>query len=220
MNVSQDQVAQYLRDHPEFFAQRGDLLTQLTVPSPHGGQAVSLGERQLQVLREKSRGLEDRMREMIRYAEDNDAISDKVFSLATKLNAARNLEAVLQTVYHDLRERFSVPHVALRIWGTVLSPDQPECEPVTPDLEQQVAALSGPRCGAEVPAEVRAWFAGAGTHLNSFALLPLGSGDSPGGVRGLLVLGSEDAHRFYPEMGTFYLNWIARQSSAAIARHF
>lgn len=220
MNVSQDQVARYLQDHPEFFAQRGDLLTQLTVPNPHGDQAISLGERQLQVLREKSRALEERMREMIRYAEDNDAISGKVYSLAAKLNAARNLEAVLQTAHHDLRERFLVPHVALRIWGTVLSPDLPECAPVSPDLEQQVAALSGPRCSAEVPAEVRAWFAGAGVHLGSFALLPLGGDEAQGGVRGLLVLGSEDVHRFYPEMGSFYLGWIARQLGAAIARHF
>ncbi len=220
MNVSQEQVARYLQDHPEFFAQRGDLLSQLTVPNPHGDQAISLGERQLQVLREKSRALEERMREMIRYAEDNDAISDKVYALATKLNAARNLEAVLQTVYHELRERFAVPHVVLRIWGTVLSPDQPECVPVSPDLEEKVAALSGPRCGAEIPAEVRGWFAGVGAQLGSFALLPLGAGESQGGVRGLLVLGSEDVHRFYPEMGSFYLGWIARQLSAAIARHF
>ncbi len=220
MNVSQDQVARYLQDHPEFFAQRGDLLTQLSVPNPYGDQAISLGERQLQVLREKLQALEARMREMLRYAEDNDAISAKVYALAAKLNAARNLEAVLQTTYHDLRERFSVPHVALRIWGTVLSPDQPEFSPVSQELEQQVAALATPRCGAEVPAEVRAWFAGVGAHLNSFALLPLGDPESQGGMRGLLVLGSEDAQRFYPEMGSFYLDWIARQLSAAIARHF
>lgn len=223
MNVSQDQVARYLQDHPEFFAQRGDLLTQLTVPNPYGDQAISLGERQLQVLREKLRTLEGQMREMIRYAEGNDALSDKVYSLAEKLNAARNLEAVLQTAYHDLRERFAVPHVALRIWGTVLSPDQPECAPVSPDLEQKVAALNGPRCGTEIPAEVRGWFSGVGVQLGSFALLPFGvtgGTDSQGGVRGLLVLGSEDVHRFYPEMGVFYLGWIARQLGAAIARHF
>lgn len=160
------------------------------------------------------------MREMIRYAEDNDVIGAKVYALAAKLNAARNLEAVLQTAHHDLREQFSVPHVALRIWGMVLSPDQPECAPVSPDLEQQVAALVSPRCGAEVPAEVRAWFAGVGANLGSFALLPLGGPESQGGVRGLLVLGSEDVHRFYSEMGSFYLDWIARQLSAAISRHF
>lgn len=216
MNVTQDQVAQYLRDHPEFFVQQGDLLTQLSVPNPYAGQAVSLGERQLQVLREKSRTLEDRMREMIRYAEENDAISTKVFTLAARLNAARNLEAVLQTAELDVRERFNVPHAAVRLWGTVLSPDLPECAPVSVDLEGLVASLKGPRCGGEIPPEIRAWFGPVGANLKSFAWLPL----ADGAVKGLWVLGSEDPQRFYPEMGTFYLDWIARQFGAALSRYF
>ncbi|TSA21188.1 MAG: DUF484 family protein [Betaproteobacteria bacterium] len=218
MNVSPDQVAQYLRDHPEFFAHQGDLLTQLTVPSAHGGQVVSLGERQLQVLREKTQALESQMREMIRYAENNDAISEKVFTLAAKLNAVRNLDAVLQTTYHDLRERFTVPHVALRVWGMTLHPDLPECEAISSALEAQVIAMAGPRCGAEASAEVRAWFPGVGAQLRSFAwlpLLPVAEGD----LRGVLVLASEDAQRFYPEMGTYYLGQLARQVGASIARY-
>ena len=36
---------------------------------------------------------------------------------------------------------------------------------------------------------------------------------------GLLVLGSEEAQRFYPEMGTLYLKRLGELVSAAITRY-
>lgn len=212
MNITPDQVAQFLREHPEFFAGHAELLTQLTVPNPYSGQAVSLAERQLQVLREKAATLEDRMRELVRNAEDNNAIVAKVHELGLALLRAQNLDAALQAVYYAMRERFSVPHTAIRLWGAVSTPDIPEFAPVD-DAAVPLSELPRPYCGTVVPDGVKTW-CGDPERLRSFAVLPLHEGE----LRGAILLASEDPRRFYPEMGTLYLSWMAALIGAAIER--
>jgi len=48
--------------------------------------------------------------------------------------------------------------------------------------------------------------------LHSIALVPLGQT----AVFGLLALGSEDAKRFFPEMGTLYLRRIGELCAAGV----
>ena len=87
--MNANDVARYLRDNPDFLAQHHELFTQLTVPHPqHGGQAISLAERQLHALRDKIRLLEQKLAELIRFGEENDDVSAKVHRLAAALAAA------------------------------------------------------------------------------------------------------------------------------------
>ncbi len=213
MMLNDQQVAQYLRDHPDFFAQHAELLGTLHVPHPYSGQTISLGERQVMLLRERARSLEAKLREFIQFAEENDAIGEKLHKLALGLMRARSLEAALSTLYLGLREDFAVPHVALRLWGAA-GPQLAEFAPVGAALRTLVDDLTAPRCGQEAPAEVRSWFGEAGAHLRSFALAPM----RDHGVTGLLALASEEATRFYPEMGTLYLAWLAELAGAAVSR--
>ena len=46
--------------------------------SPHGQRAVSLQERQMEMLRERIKGLEHKIIEMIRNGQDNVAIADRL----------------------------------------------------------------------------------------------------------------------------------------------
>lgn len=214
MMLNQDQVAQYLRDHPDFFNQHAELLNTLSVPHPYSGQTISLGERQVMLLRDRARGLEAKLREFIQFAEENDAIGEKLHKLALELMRARSLDAVLAALYLALREDFAVPHACLRLWTRGQAPDEVEFAPVSDALMQLAGTLTGPRCGHDAPEEVRAWFGEIGTHLRSFALAPI----REPAVSGVLVLASEDATRFYPEMGTLYLSWLAELAGAAVSR--
>lgn len=211
--LTHDQVAQFLKDNPEFFTHYVDLLNVLHVPHPHSGQAISIGERQVLMLRERARNLENKLKELIQFAEENDAIGEKMHRLSLGLMRARSLEAVLQSLQHHLREHFAVPHTALRLWGSARQ-DLPEFARVSEDIRVLKEGLSQPQCGHFAPDEIRAWFGDAGPQLRSFALAPL----SAEGLDGLLVLASEDAKRFYPEMGTLYLNWLGELTSAAVSR--
>lgn len=218
MNIQHDQVAQFLKDHPDFFSQHTELLSALSVPHPYSGQTISLGERQVMLLRDRARGLEVKLREFIQFAEENDAIGEKLHRLALGLQRGRSLEAVLQALYLSLREDFNVPHACLRLWTPAPLPEAVaglvEFTPVSDRIWETVTGLAHPRCGHEAPEEVMMWFGESATHLRSFALAPLREPQ----VQGLLALASEDFQRFYPEMGTLYLTWLAEQAAAAVSR--
>lgn len=208
-------VARYLKDNPDFLAEHGELFTQLTVPHPHGGQAISLAERQLHALRDKIRLLEVKLAELIRFGEENDEIGEKVHRLSLVLLEAVDYESLRVSLFDSLREDFAVPNVALRIWNSVLSREGEDFAPVTEAVRFFAGDLRHPYCGAPVNLEVLDWFGEAAPHVRSIALMPL---RREAQVFGLLALGSEEAGRFYPEMGTLYLSRIGDLVAAALRR--
>ncbi len=215
--LTPEQVADFIRQNPGFFEQNVDLLVNLQIPHPHGGRAVSIGERQLVAVREKTRLLEDKLRELIGFGEENDVLSGKVHRLACRLLEANGLDSALDTAYLDLLDHFAVPHVAVRLWGVAESdPETKEFGQVASEMRDFVAQMTAPYCGTHAVYESHAWFADAAPHLKSFALVALRRG---GQCFGVLALASEDAQRFYPEMGTLYLERIGELLACALGRH-
>ena len=217
-NLNAEQVAAFLRTNPDFLARHGDVFASLEVPHPHGGQAITLAERQLHTLRQKISQLEGKLGELIRFGEENDVISGKVHRLAVALVIAESADEVRETLYRSLVDDFQVPHVTLRTWGELDEgddDDEADLPAVSLELRQLAGGLSKPYCGLASGSPVLEWFADAASHIRSMALLPLGQGNE---TFGLLVLGSEEEHRFYPEMGTLYLDRIAALAAAALLR--
>lgn len=212
--MNADDVARYLRDHPDFLSDHGELFTQLTVPHPqHGGQAISLAERQLHALRDKIRQLELKLAELIRFGEENDEISEKVHRFAVVLLEAHGYDGVRHALFSSMQEDFSVPHVALRIWNSVLARSEEDFAPVGEGVRLFAGDMRHPYCGAPSNIEVLSWFGESAPHVRSVALMPL---RRQAQVVGLLALGSEEPERFYPEMGTLYLGRIADLAAAAL----
>lgn len=211
--MNAEDVARFLKANPGFFDQHPGLLEAICVADQHGGRAIPLAERQLVTLREKSKLLESKLLELIRFGEDNDAISEKTHRLTVALLGARDFAAVANALYFHLREDFSVPHVALRVWGRPLPEGTPEGAQVSDAQRSRVESMGAPQCGAPADNLFGTWFGEAREHVRSLALIPLGATS----VFGLLALGSEDAQRFYPEMGTLYLRRIGETVTAALA---
>jgi uncharacterized protein YigA (DUF484 family) len=65
-----DDIAHYLARHQDFFEQHPQLLSQMQLPHPHDGQAISLVERQSLMLRERVKALEGRVAEMVRHGQE------------------------------------------------------------------------------------------------------------------------------------------------------
>jgi len=215
--LTPEQVADYLRQNPGFFEQNVDLLVNIQIPHPHGGRAVSIVERQLVAVREKTRLLEEKLRELIAFGEENDALSGKVHRLACRLIEAGSLEAALDVAYLDLLDHFAVPHVAVRLWGVAESdPDTKEFGDVGAEMRDFTARMAAPYCGGHAVYESQAWFGDAAPHLRSFALVAL---RREGQAFGVLALASEDPQRFYAEMGTIYLERIGELLACALGRH-
>jgi len=213
--MKSEEVSRYLRDNPQFFEEYAEMLSQVVIPHPHGGRAISITERQILTLREKVRQLEARLAEMIRFGEENDAIADKVHRLSVELLAARSGDAVLRKLHSHLVEDFAVPHVAIRLWDLSRSGQGAEFQAVSDTARGVAAGLAQPYCGASQGFEMLRWFGEAGSQLRSLALVPLRNGHQ---TVGLLVLASEDAQRFYAEMGTIYLSRIGELASVALVR--
>jgi uncharacterized protein len=213
--MNADDIAVFLRTHPQFFDQHPELLEKIQVSHPHGGRAIPLAERQMLALREKVKALEGKLGEMIRFGEQNDAISEKVHRLAVALVAAPDLPALMHSLNFHLREDFAVPHLALRIWGKDLPADLDAALPVDEAQQRAAAAMGGPQCGAAAGNPFVPWFGEAAEHVRSVALVPLAAGKEAASVFGLLALGSEDAQRFFPDMGTLYLRRIGELCAAA-----
>src|SRR3982750_1523170 len=210
--MNADDIARFLRSHPQFFDQNPELLETIHVPHPYGGRAIPLAERQTVALREKVKLLEGKLGELIQFGEENDAISEKVHRLSMALVGARDFPALAHSLYFHMREDFAVPHAALRIWGKSVPADFQEAENVNDAQRQHAATMGGPQCGAAAGSPMLPWFREAADHVRSIALVPLGQT----AVFGLLALGSEDPKRFYPEMGTLYLRRIGELCAAGV----
>src|SRR5688500_17475666 len=172
--MTSDAVATFLQEHPEFFEQYADVLADIYIPHPHGGRAIPISERQILTLRERCKQLESKLREVIQFGEENDAIGEKVQRLALALLAAADTAMLVNAVNFNLREDFAIPHVALRLWlagGEAGTGDLPAA---SGGLHDYIGGLAAPYCGAHVPAELVAeLFGEAAQQLKSFSLIPL-----------------------------------------------
>jgi uncharacterized protein YigA (DUF484 family) len=210
--MTDDDVATYLRLHPQFFDQHPELLEKIHVPHPYGGRAIPLAERQTVALREKAKVLEGKLGELIQFGEENDVISEKVHRLSVAIAGARDFPALAQSLYFHLREDFAVPHVALRVWGKSVPVDFEEAAAVGETERRHAATMAAPQCGSAEGSGFAAWFGESAAHVRSLALVPLGDT----AVFGVLALGSEDPQRFYAEMGTLYLRRIGELCAAGV----
>lgn len=212
--MKSEQVAVYLKQHPEFFEEHADALSEIYIPHPHGGRAIPISERQILTLREKNRALESKLTELIEFGVENDAIGERLHRLAIALIGARDLDAVLHDLYFNLREDFAVPHVALRLWPAEPGSDRVEFRDAGGEVQMFSESLSGPYCTGHAMYDTASWFGEDAARLRSFAYAPLKGSN----VIGLLALASEEPQRFYPEMGTLYLRRLADMVVAALHR--
>ena len=199
-----EEIAQYLQDNPQFFEEHIDALIQINLPHPHGGRTISLSERQLLALREKNKELEKKLHELIEFAKENDALQHRVHEFAIALFAARDLPALQAMIPHLLRDIFSVRHAVLRLW---------KIDPPSAEILAFTDALAQPVCLHKAALDTVGWFGEHAVQLHSFAYLPLLAANETIGV---LVLASEDRQRFYPEMGSVFLQHIAQVVGAAL----
>jgi len=210
-------IANYLAGHPDFFDQHPELLTSLQLSHPQNGQAISLVERQSMMLRERIKTLESRVADMVRNAQENDAISSHLVSWTRALLLEDDAAALPDRVVGTMKEVFSVPHCALRLWSVKPAYAALACaRPVTSDTILLANSMRAPFCGSNVGFEAATWF-DDGAYVQSLAMLPLRVGADPA-TFGLLVLGSADKDRFQIGMGTTFLERIAELASAALAR--
>ncbi len=213
--MTPETVVNYLKQHPEFFEEHADFLATVLTPHPHGGRAISISERQILTLREKGKVLEGKLRELISFGEENDAIGEKLHRLTLALMTARTAESVIETLHFNLREDFAVPHTVVRLWPAGTQPPLAEFGEVSAESRDFAASLTSPYCSPHAMVDTALWFGEQAPLLRSFAYVALKGDDAIG----LLAMASGDPQRFYPEMGTLFLQRLGEIAAAALLRN-
>jgi len=219
-----DDVARFLAQRPDFFEQHPQVLLSLRIPHESAGVAVSLLERQAQLLRERARGLEARLSELMRHGAENDAIVARIVRWAAALLRSGGGEAAAVATVEALKAIFDVPHAAARLFdadpqafaAAVADPAAVAlCEPVDREIVRVAGSLEAPYCGANAGFAAARWL-GEDLRVGSIAMVPLRRpGESA--AFGLLVLGAPDPDRFQSAMGTELLSRIGELAAAALA---
>jgi uncharacterized protein YigA (DUF484 family) len=218
--ITEDDIANYLANSPDFFERHAQLLASVHLTSPHGNRAVSLQERQAEMLREKIKALEHRIMDMVRHGNENMVISDRIHRWAKSLLLVQSSRALPGTLVAELQNQFMVPQVALKVWDVdERYAGEPFAQGVSDDARSFASSLAQPYCGMVSGIEAVGWLSDAGTAM-SIALVPLRPGGSHGAgpAFGMLVLASPDPQRFEAGLATDFLERIAELASAALSR--
>jgi len=218
--ITEDDIVDFLANTPDFFERHAELLATIQLTSPHGNRAVSLQERQAEMLRDKIRALEHRVMAMIRNVNENVILSDRMLRWACKLFLATDLAALPGLIADDIASQFSVPQVGIKVWGVAPAfADADFAKGVSEDGKLFASSLMEPFCGINAGLEAVSWLPDAQA-ATSLAILPLrhGPAGSASPAFGMLVLASPDSQRFTSAMGTDFLERVAELASAALSR--
>lgn len=211
-NLAETDIERYLKEHPGFFEHCPQLLAIMKVPHPVTGQTVSLIERQVAVLREQNRGLEEKLMELVEIARENERLSRQLHTFSSELLKARNLPDIVAATQDKVREIFQTDFVAL----CLLKEIDDETERTHCDkLFKEMFTGDTPVCGRIRPDQIGFLFQGNAAEVASAAVVPLRTADPVG----LLGLGSRDPQRFSPGMGHLFLSHLGDLVCSALAAH-
>ena len=206
-------IARFLQDNPSFFLEHAELFSALTVPHPTQPSAISLGERQILVLRDKLKSLEMRLSNLSYQASFNETVADRLNHWCAQMLAEPDASHLPGHIITGLAQAFELSDIALRVWGLNL-PEQGIAEPVDDEIKTFAASLVTPYCGPDKKVAASAWLH---TPPASMAIIALRA--TPGSEPlGLLVIGSPDAQRYTQDMATDFLQTIGLLAGAALSR--
>lgn len=214
-NTQDQDIKNYLKNNPEFFEQNANFLADIHLPSPHGSGTISLAERQQLAQRDKINALEERFAELVLNAQENAAIANKIHAFNVALHKAKSFDVIEQLVSALLPEHFDLSDTCLRVWANPLdtSTQANLVFSAVPEVAKTwVAAQLHPYCGTPPTIVTEDWFIEPAASL---AIIPLRAENTIG----FLALASDDANRFFAEMGTDFLSKISELLSAALSRH-
>ena len=200
--LSASNVADYLRDHPEFFNNYQELLQDIIIPHA-SGDAVSLVERQVAILREQNEQTKKRMHELIEIARQNEELARRMHQLALTLMDVAEPKDIFNTLYNSLQRNFRADYVSVRLFAKPAFVDSFAGEEFAGvDIPEEILFKSIikkrlPLSGNLKRQQQVFLFDDDGDEIASAVMVPL---HGPG-WGGILAIGSKDENRFQEGMG-------------------
>jgi len=223
--ITEDDIANFLVNTPDFFECHAELLSAVKLTSPHSHRAISLQERQAEMMREKIRALELRMMDMMRHGTENEVLIERMQRWVKTLLMTTNARDLPNTIADRIQHDFMVPQVAIKVWGVNESfKIEPFAQSVIDPIKDFAATLATPYVGINNNFDAVQWLDDPAT-VQSVAFIALRETqpeDTPETaaqrpVIGLLVLASPDPQRYYEGMGTTIIERMGDLASAALS---
>jgi len=228
--ITEDDIANFLVNTPDFFVRHAETLGTIRLSSPHGNRAVSLQERQAELMREKIRGLELRLMEMMRNGGDYSLIAEHLHKWTLNLLQINKATEIPDMIVKRLEICFDVPQAAIKVWDVSKAAKKESfAKGVSEEAQAFASSLALPYCGVNTGFEAVDWLPRP-SEAKSLALIPLRAFETfsvtsihdslkatPPAI-GLLVLASDDEHRYHAGMGTVFLEQIGELASSSLAR--
>ncbi|HEX7047435.1 MAG TPA: DUF484 family protein [Gammaproteobacteria bacterium] len=217
--ISAETVAEFLDEHPEFFESQPQLAAKLRIPH-FSGEAVSLIEKQVEILRKQNGQLERKLVDLIEVARANDAAMERIHQLVLALMEAEDLPDLLHALADRLRHRFGADAACLILFkgkaedvefGPAVRMERDAAE-VTEF--QNVLRNGQPVVGRLRPRQLEILFGSNAPRIGSAALIPIGDRAEIG----LLGIGSHSEDQFGPTLGTTFLVRIGDVLTTALRR--
>ncbi|MDN5873492.1 MAG: DUF484 family protein [Sinobacteraceae bacterium] len=213
----EERVTRYLRRRPKFLIQHPELLEELQLGHA-SGSAVSLIERQVQVLRGKNVRLEERMARMLENARDNERRAEAVQRLARALIRAPSLAAIAAALRHSMQDDFAIDDIFIGIVAPGFR--RHDIEGVKPladnhplrKLYENFFRTRLTECGPLDEQRAKLLFPSAPKIARSAAIIPLERDKT----LGMVALGAFDEERFKPRQGKLFLEMVADLAGAAV----
>lgn len=213
-----DSVLKFLTHNPDFFNQHSDVLPRLSIPH-HTGQAVSLIEKQVSVLRNKCCTLENSLRDLINVARENEQLHQRLHGLIQDIITATSIDDLVNLSREKLVANFNADEVRFVLVSSEASEDNAGADYIRLQKNDPGLALFNgvfkkgeTRCGELGDAQKQLLFGATEQKVASAAIIPLYHNRK----LGLLVLASEDEKRFALGKGVMFLNQLGEVLSRRI----
>jgi len=210
------EVANWLRQHPDFLQQFPDLALSLALPR-EAGKATSLASYQLDILREKNRELNRRLHELFVISEHNERLAVRTQQLALALMRQTSRAGVLRAMVASLSEDFNGDLVHVILFAPLDADMHEPWLQIVPRTDARLAAFTEvldtgePLCGRLSPDKQALLYGARADEVQASALLPVAG-------FGLIAVGSLDGNRFWPGMGTLFLRMMGEAFAVALQR--
>jgi uncharacterized protein YigA (DUF484 family) len=218
LEINEDAIADYLQENPDFFDRYSSLLNTLEIPHTTSGAAISLVERQVSVLRQRSNKLEDSLRELVEVARSNDDLGAKIHMLTMALLGTKNRHEVVTILEEQLRTGFNADQSVLVLFA---GDDIDSAGPFLRKIRRQDDGISSfktflqantARCGTVRDAQRDFLFGADNIEIGSVALIPLGDKSE----LGFLAIGSHSATHFHPGKSIDFLTRLGELITCAL----
>jgi len=203
-------VATYLRKNPDFLDEFPDILELLQL-NHNSGIAASLIERQVDQLREKNQELDRQLNRLVHVASENEQLMSRLHQLTVDLLPIDSCKEFFTHLGNSLLNDFNADILQICLFDetiaseagedvTYIQEDDPAMEPFRVHLDKDHTV-----CGRLGENKLEFLFGSKARWVQSTALVPLGEK----GEHGMMAIGSSDTARFYPGMGTLFLDLLA-----------